>query len=227
VRTSGDSGATCRAVNRPTVVGRPTSRAPYDAALRSAVAAMTEQCGVVRRQLGCRRSETSPTVVSGLDDEGWQVDTLLLEPGNPYDITPGELEPVRAQMARATPVRVAIAYQPHKGAGVTLVEVLNFWVPNAEFLRDEAYSVLLGMLIENMRRRFKRKHGAKRPKSIIVRDSARDGRVIETINIQAEDKPVVREPGDDDQTRPRPPIERVEGDEDSEGSGDVGPVEQP
>src|SRR4051812_30348029 len=138
---------------------------------------------------------------------------MLLEPGNPYDITPEDLEPVRAQMARATHARVAIAYQPPRGAGVTLVEVLNFWVPNAEFLRDEGYSVLLAMLIENMRRRFTRKHGAKRPKNIIVRDIERGGRVIETIKIMSEEGPEVRESGDDDddETRPRPPIQGEEG----------------
>jgi hypothetical protein len=154
------------------------------------------------------------------------VDTLLLEPGNPYDITPEDLEPVRAQLARATQGRVAIAYQPHRGAGVTLVEVLNFWVPNADFLRDEAYSVLLGILIENMRRRFKKKHGGKRPKSIIVRDDERDGRVVEKITISAEDEPEVREPGDDDETRPRPPIQRGdEGEAGSKGTGEGQPLD--
>ena len=63
---------------------------------------------------------------------------LLLEPGNPNDITKEDLAELRQQLtAQLDGVEVAVAYHPQKGAGVTLDEVLHVWVPGWEFLRDE------------------------------------------------------------------------------------------
>ncbi len=129
---------------------------------------------------------------------------LLLEPGNPYDITREDLEELRARMEQQAGIPVRIAYHPPKGAGVTFDEVLNFWVPGLEFLRDETYSVLLGMVIERMRRRFTG-HGVKRRKVIIVRDQ--DGTELEIVTIDEPEGQEKRQEGTRKEPRPRPPVD--------------------
>ncbi len=129
---------------------------------------------------------------------------LLLEPGNPYDITKEDLEELRQQLtAQLDAIDVAVAYHPPKGAGVTLDEVLHIWLPGWEFLRDEGYSILLGAAIESMRRRFTRRHGAKRRKVTVIHDP--DGGEVETITLQNPDSPPEHESGRPNGNRPRPP----------------------
>ncbi len=131
---------------------------------------------------------------------------LLLEPGNPYDITKEDLEELRETLAaQLDGVDLAVAYYPQKGAGVTHDEVLHLWLPGWEFLRDEAYSVLLGAVAESMRQRFKRRHGAKRRKVIVVHDP--DGGEVETITLQDPESPEERERGRPNEKRPRPPAQ--------------------
>lgn len=131
---------------------------------------------------------------------------LLLEPGNPYDITKEDLEELRQQLrAQLNGVEVAVAYHPHKGAGVTLDEVLHIWLPGWEFLRDEGYSMLLGAAIESMRQRFARRHGAKRRKVIVIHGP--DGGEVEQITLQDPDSPEEHESGRPNEKRPRPPVQ--------------------
>src|SRR5687768_8336827 len=96
-------------------------------------------------------------------------EVVLLEPGNPYDITAEDLEPLKARLEECSELQVKVAHHPPRGAGVTLDEVLHVWLPGAEFLRDEAYSMLLGALVEYMRARFKNRRSARRRKVIIIR----------------------------------------------------------
>jgi hypothetical protein len=129
---------------------------------------------------------------------------LLLEPGNPYDITQEDLEELRRQLtAQLDGVEIAVAYYPPKGAGVTLDEVLHIWLPGWEFLRDEGYSILLGAAIESMRQRFTRRHGAKRRKVIVIHDP--DGGEVETITLKDPDSAEEHESGRPNEKRPRPP----------------------
>jgi hypothetical protein len=130
---------------------------------------------------------------------------ILLEPGNPYDITREDLEPLRADIEGATRLNAKVAYFPPTGAGVTLDEVLNIWLPGAEFVRDEGYSILIGMAVEYMRRRFKRRRGEKRRKVITIRDE--QGREIEQVTIEELDGPAEKEDRSDSDGRPRPPTQ--------------------
>jgi hypothetical protein len=58
---------------------------------------------------------------------------VLLEPGNPRDITQEDLEPLKARLEDSSELQVRIAYHPPRGAGVTLDEVLHVWLPSADF----------------------------------------------------------------------------------------------
>lgn len=133
------------------------------------------------------------------------METVLLEPGNPYDISREDLEPLRAAMEAGGVVNARVAFFPPKGAGVTFDEVLNIWVPGVEFLRDEGYSILLGLTLEYMRGRFSRRHGKERRKVIIVR--AENGKQLEVVTIDSVDKPEVRETPQNDDARPMPPVQ--------------------
>lgn len=131
---------------------------------------------------------------------------LLLEPGNPYDLTGEDLQELRQELAaRFEGVEVAIAYHPPKGAGVTHADVLHLWLPGWEFLRDEGYSFLLGMALEAMRARFGRGRGASRRKVVVVHDP--DGGEVETVTLQNSDSPPEHQPGRPDEKRPRPPVQ--------------------
>lgn len=131
---------------------------------------------------------------------------LLLEPGNPYDITKEDLEELRQTLAEQLEgVDVAVAYHPPKGAGVTLDEVLHIWLPGWEFLRDEGYSLLLGAVLNEMRQRFQRRRGAKRRKVIVIHNP--DGGEVEVITLQDPDSAEEREQGRPNEKRPRPPVQ--------------------
>jgi hypothetical protein len=130
---------------------------------------------------------------------------VLLEPGNPYDITIEDLEPLKARLQECSELDVMIAYHPPRGAGITLDEVLHVWLPSAEFLRDEAYSLLLGGIIGYMRARFKNRRGEKRRKMIIIRDE--HGRELKRIIIEEDQAPERTEDGSKQEKRPRPPVQ--------------------
>ena len=131
---------------------------------------------------------------------------LLLEPGNPYDTTKEDLEELRQTLAEQLDgVDVAVAYYDPKGAGVTHDEVLHLWLPGWEFLRDEGYSMLLGAALNEMRKRFQRKRGAKRRKVIVIHDP--DGGEVETVSLQDPESAEEHEPGRPGEKRPRPPVQ--------------------
>ena len=131
---------------------------------------------------------------------------LLLEPGNPNDITKEDLAELRQQLTeRLDGVEVVVAYHPQKGAGVTLDAVLHVWLPGWEFLGDEGYSILLGAALESMRGRFTRRHGGKRRKVIVIHDP--DGGEVEIITLLDPDSREGREPGRPNEKRPRPPAQ--------------------
>jgi hypothetical protein len=96
---------------------------------------------------------------------------VLLETINPLDLTPDDLQELVDVLSREAPqVEYQIAYEDQYGGGVSWHEVLRVWLPNAEFIKDAIYTTLLTISIDAMRRRFKRKYGSRRPKSIIVHD---------------------------------------------------------
>lgn len=98
---------------------------------------------------------------------------ILLETINPSDITIEELWGLADELhARIPELYFAPAYEEQYGAGVTWHEVLRIWVENRDILEGATFEVALSQIIEAMRKRFKKKHGARRPKSIIVNDKS-------------------------------------------------------
>ena len=131
---------------------------------------------------------------------------LLLESINPDDMTEEDLFELGTILNRRLDIPVGIAYDDQFGAGVTWHEVLHLWLPNYEFFKDEVWATVLGVVLENMRQRFKRKGYDRRPKSLIVRDP-KTGEVlaqyvIEEIDAEAK----VEEP--DQSPRRKPQLRR-------------------
>ncbi len=126
---------------------------------------------------------------------------VLLETANPNDLTPQELHRLAREMEEgADGVKVDVAYEEQLGAGVTFIDVLHFWLPDAEFFRDLAYDYLIIKATEFMQARRQRKHASGRPISIVVH--APDGTVITVIN----DPPQETDRPSDDPPRPRPSV---------------------
>ena len=111
---------------------------------------------------------------------------ILLETINPLDLTPEDLAELAVKLKdTASQYDYEVAYEDQHGSGVTWHEVLRIWVPNAAAIRDGVYVFLVGESINFMRKRFKRKGGKRRPKSIIVHD-AETGEEIASWIIQDE-----------------------------------------
>jgi hypothetical protein len=106
-------------------------------------------------------------VSAPIDDEN----VLLLETINPADLTVKELWDLSDELHAKIPQLYFVpAYEEQHGAGVTWHEVIRIWVENEDILKSAAFEVALASIIEAMRKRFKKKHGGRRPKSIIVND---------------------------------------------------------
>jgi hypothetical protein len=94
---------------------------------------------------------------------------LLLETANPNDLTPTELHELGGLLQPQVPqVKVLVAYEDQRGAGVTFHDVLHLWLPDPEFFRDAVYSYLIAQCMQFMKRRRSRKHAEGRPISIVV-----------------------------------------------------------
>ena len=108
--------------------------------------------------------------------------TILLETINSDDLTPEELEELADILSEQLPgFEIEIGFDEQYGAGVTWHEVLRVWLPDPTSLKDDVYAVLLGACFEYMRSRFSRKHGGRRPKTIVIHD--RSGREIDSFTI--------------------------------------------
>jgi hypothetical protein len=96
---------------------------------------------------------------------------ILLETVNPADLTVEELWDLADELhARIPELNFFPAHEEQHGAGVTWHEVIRIWVENRDVLKGAAFEVALASIIEAMRARFKKKHGTRRPKSIVVND---------------------------------------------------------
>lgn len=97
--------------------------------------------------------------------------TVLLETINPLDLTPDDLQELTDLLSREAPqLSFQVAYDDQHGGGVSWHEVLRIWLPNADFIKDAIYTIILTESFASMRRRFQRKHSSRRPKSIVVHD---------------------------------------------------------
>jgi hypothetical protein len=95
---------------------------------------------------------------------------LILETINPKDMTEEDLIELGDALSRGTELPISIGYEDQHGAGVTWHEVLQVWLPSAEFFKEQVWLFLSGVIFENLRRRFNRPGNDRRPKSLIIRD---------------------------------------------------------
>lgn len=129
--------------------------------------------------------------------------SVLLESNNPLDVTPEDLDDLAELLEAAEPESsVEIGYEGQYGAGVTGHEVLYFWIPNAEALRDGLYVGMITATLAWLRGRFKRKHSERRTKILTVYDAS-TGKPLRTYVLkESESEPIVQEP--DPLRRPLP-----------------------
>jgi hypothetical protein len=95
---------------------------------------------------------------------------ILVEPSNPLDVTPEDVQALCDALAEHLPdVDFEVGYEEQHGAGVTWREVLHIFVPDLASLRDNVYAAMIGVVAANMRQRFvRRTHGQRRPRSFII-----------------------------------------------------------
>lgn len=144
-------------------------------------------------------------IVTSSGDEN----VLLLETINPLDMTPDDLDDLALSIREVVDQPVAVAYEEQYGAGVSWHEVLQLWLPDEQFFRDSTWGLVLGAVFENMRQRFNRRGGERRPKTIIVRKT--NGAVQEEWTIETIDSEPTRAEADQSPPRRRPPIKRRHG----------------
>lgn len=105
---------------------------------------------------------------------------VILETPNELDLTVPELHALARTMENsASDLQVKVASQEQRGAGVTFWDVLHFWIPDPEFMRDALYGYLIGKCQEGLRARRSRKYQEKRPMCIVVH--VPDGSVVEVV----------------------------------------------
>ena len=84
--------------------------------------------------------------------------TLLLDPANPNDFDPGELEQLAREVEAETPRLAAIAIRrPEEGYGGPLIEVLHIWQEYSNTVGGVAPTVGgMAYLVKRMQRRWRR-----------------------------------------------------------------------
>ena len=110
---------------------------------------------------------------------------LLLETINPLDLTEEDLVEIAQRIREVVDIPIGVAYEDQHGAGVSWHEVIHIWLPNAEYLKDKGWDLVLTIIIREMRHRFSRKGNDRRPKTLIVRDPVSND-VLMTLEIQDE-----------------------------------------
>lgn len=141
----------------------------------------------------------------GMDDVPATTRRVMLETNNPLDVTANDLEELAEDLEEVDPnVVVELGDDDQYGSGVTGHEVLFFWVPNAEALRDGFYVALVQAAVVGLRKRFKRRHSEQRRKSLTIFD-AETGKPLQTWVLKTVDsEPELEEP--DPMRRRRPQI---------------------
>ena len=128
---------------------------------------------------------------------------LVLETINESDMTEEDLVELGEALRNVSDVPIAIAYEDQFGAGVTWHEVLDIWLPAREFFTDKAWDVMLGIIFENLRRRFSRKGYERRPKTLRVRDPQTGEVLAHYIIEELDSEPKLEEPDQSPRRRPR------------------------
>lgn len=121
---------------------------------------------------------------------------VIVEPGNPHDLTEDEERELLAVMKEADPdVDVRVVRRPEEGYGGPLTEVVHVFVENPQLLGIGAGA--LGGLYAWLRKRF-RKDG--RPRFVPIYGG--DGRVLKTVRIEGPNGDPVEGPPEGQDRRP-------------------------
>lgn len=137
------------------------------------------------------------------DPQSQRSGNVLLETNNPLDVTPDDLDELAGLLEAAEPGSyVEIGYEDQYGAGVTAHEVLYFWIPNAEALRDGVYVALITTTLGWLKERFRHKHSEHRPKTLTIYDASTGKPLEEWVLRDLDSEPVIEEP--DPMRRPVP-----------------------
>jgi hypothetical protein len=124
---------------------------------------------------------------------------LIVEPGNPYDLTDDEERELLAAMRESAPNDdVRVVRRPEQGYGVTLHEVVHVFVENPELVPVGAGA--LAGLVRWLRARW-RKDGRIR----VVPIYGPDGRALKTIRIEGPHGDPIEGPPDEDRKPPATP----------------------
>lgn len=117
---------------------------------------------------------------------------LILETPNPLDLSIEDLEGLAAHMQsamaaadEANPFPVKVRGNEPLGAGNQLIDYLHLFLPNAEFIRQTAFTTVIATATVFMRGRFKRKHESRRPRQINIYGP--DGELLRVIKLMSED----------------------------------------
>lgn len=137
------------------------------------------------------------------DSIPWKSNIARLETSNPLDVTPQDLEDLAELLEAVEPqASIEIGYEDQYGSGVTGHEVLYFWIPGADALRDGLYVAMITAAVGWLKERFKRKHSGHRVKSLTVYDAS-TGKPLQTWVLRdSESEPIEQEP--DQMRRPLP-----------------------
>lgn len=129
-----------------------------------------------------------------MGETGGTAAIVLMETINPLDLTPADLQGFIDTLSRELPqLTFQVAYEDQHGAGVSWHEVLRIWLPNANFIKDAIYTPIITESFKTMRERFQRKHGSRRPKSIVVHDLQTGKELASYVILDAEAEPQSQE----------------------------------
>lgn len=124
---------------------------------------------------------------------------IILESPNGRDLSQSELDGLATDFRRAlraanrADIAVNVVAGEPLGVGNAYVDVLHWFVPSADFLRDQVYDVLVACVVAFMRTRFLRKHGKTRPRVTIIYGP--DGRPLKAVTIETPDgEPITIDP---------------------------------
>ena len=105
---------------------------------------------------------------------------ILVEPRAPNDPNPEHLTALRSELAEAFPdADVWEAWDEQRGAGVTLEEIVNVWIPWSD-IASAAAGVVAAKLVQWLKERHKK--SPTRPK--LGRIYGPDGRVVRSFHIE-------------------------------------------
>jgi hypothetical protein len=128
--------------------------------------------------------------------------TLILETPNPLDLSIEDLEELAAHIQRVmagdglSSVPVKVRGNEPLGAGNQLIDYLHMFLPNAEFIKQTAFTTVIAAATIFMRGRFKRKHESRRQRQINIYGP--DGELVRIIKLMSEDaEPESSGPGEE------------------------------